>query len=327
MSINLHRSGIAKIGLAALLIVMVAFSWLDPIDTQATEQVDTGLKRALITFAAARTLNGIVSVVQGTELSAQPLGVGVTLTVGQILDPVNDLIEKFSDLMLLASIAFGVQKFLLAVGASWIISLAFSVATLGWCYLYLTNKQRPSWLTRTVTVLVIARFAIPIALVGSGLVFDGFLKSTYDQSHAAIQAVSVDLAAAKDTLGSESALAIQNSAGETQKKPGFFSGLFGQKKDSVTPGEHDSTEAAATAPATTDKQSLWSKINPKKGIENLKQIVEKSTERIIDLMVVFVLQTILLPLLLIWIFASVLRGSYDIPSNLTRHFEPDTKTP
>lgn len=325
MSINFHRAGITKIGIVTLLIVMVAFSWLDPIDTQATEQVDTGLKRALITFAAARALNGAVSVVQGTEVSAQPLGFGVTLSIGQILDPINDLIEKFSDLMLLASIAFGVQKFLLAVGASWIIALAFSIAALGWCYLYLTNKQCPPWLARTVTVLVIARFAIPVALVGSGLVFDGFLKTTYDQSHAVIQSVSVDFAAAKETLGSESTSAIQNSAGEVQKKPGLFSGLFGQKKDSAAPNEHDNTEAAAPPPATTDKQTLWSKINPKKGIDNLKQIVEKSTERIIDLMVVFVLQTILLPLLLIWIFASVLRGSYDMPRNLIPQIKPDTE--
>ena len=59
-----------------LIICMAAIvlcSWLGPLDTPATEQVDAGLKRALISFATARALNGVISVVQGTQVSAQPL--------------------------------------------------------------------------------------------------------------------------------------------------------------------------------------------------------------------------------------------------------------
>jgi hypothetical protein len=307
MNFDLRRYGVQKVGIVLLIIVMVVFSWLDPIDAQANQQVESGLKRALVTFATARALNGVVSVVQGTELSAQPFGFGLTLSIGQILDPVNDLIEKFSDLMLVASIVFGAQKILLMMGASWWISLAFSVLAFVWCYLYLSGKRLPALLVRALILLVITRFALPVALVGSGLAFDGFLKTSYDQSHAEIQSASNDLVVAKAALGEESTSAVKDVAGESQKTLGFFEGWFGAGKE---PGTSGKSEGASTQSKAPESQSMWSKIDPRKQIEKLKQIAEKSTERIIDLMVVFVMQTILLPLFLIWLFVSVLKGSY-----------------
>ena len=75
-----------RIILAVFLAIVILCSWLSPLDAPAIRQVDAGLKRALVSFAAARTLNALISVAQGTEISALPFGVGVTLTPGQVLD-------------------------------------------------------------------------------------------------------------------------------------------------------------------------------------------------------------------------------------------------
>lgn len=116
--------------LAFLLVsLVIAGAWLPPVQTVADAQIDAGLKRALVAFAAARTLNAAISVAQGTEVGVQ-VGVGMTLTLGQALDPVNDLVEQFASLMLMASVAFGVQKALLAIGGH------------GWCRW--RSARRPS---------------------------------------------------------------------------------------------------------------------------------------------------------------------------------------
>ena len=39
----------------------------------------------------------------------QPVGVGVTLTIGEVLDPLNDLVERFAWLALVASVSLGLQ--------------------------------------------------------------------------------------------------------------------------------------------------------------------------------------------------------------------------
>ena len=50
-----------QVFLAICMAAIVVCSWLGPLDAPATEQVDAGLKRALISFATARALNGVIS--------------------------------------------------------------------------------------------------------------------------------------------------------------------------------------------------------------------------------------------------------------------------
>lgn len=131
---------IEKFALLGFLIVIVAFSWLKPLDTTAERQVDEGFKRALTSFAVARVLNGVISVAQGTEISIAPGGFGANLTAGQILDPVNDLVEQFSELMLIASVAFGIMKVLLNIGSFWVFSAILSGVAMAWAAFKLTGR-------------------------------------------------------------------------------------------------------------------------------------------------------------------------------------------
>jgi hypothetical protein len=80
-----------RILLVVVLAIALASAWLKPLDVAATEQVDAGLKRALVSFATARALNALISVAQGTDVAMQPGGVGVTFAPGQILRPLNEL--------------------------------------------------------------------------------------------------------------------------------------------------------------------------------------------------------------------------------------------
>jgi hypothetical protein len=78
---------IRRLILVLSLGTLILASWLAPLDTVATQQVDAGLKRALVSFATARALNAVISVAQGTEVSVQPLGVGLNFAPGQISTP------------------------------------------------------------------------------------------------------------------------------------------------------------------------------------------------------------------------------------------------
>ena len=155
-----------RVILALSVAALILCSWLAPLDSTAIQQVDAGLKRALVSFATARALNAVISVAQGTDVSVQPIGFGVNFTPGQLLDPVNDLVEQFSNLMLAASIAFGVQKVLIGIGAYWLISLVLTTVAIGWAWLYFRQQQPPVWLSRMLVVLLMIRFAIPMVTIG-----------------------------------------------------------------------------------------------------------------------------------------------------------------
>ena len=175
---------------------MVVCAWLGPLEAAANRQIDAGLKRALVSFAVARTLNAIISVAQGTEVSLQPLGVGVNLSIGQVLDPVNDVIEKFSSLMLVASVVFGIQKVLVGIGAHWVVSLLLTIIAAWWALLFFRRQRAPPLLASALAVMLMLRFAIPLATIGSDLLFQQFLAGDYLASQQALDrtAVQVDKA-------------------------------------------------------------------------------------------------------------------------------------
>mgnify|MGYP000169794809 FL=1 len=60
--------------LAGVLLLVVAVSSLTSVDRYAEGEYESLFQRAFITFALARTLNGVISAVQGTELALQPWG-------------------------------------------------------------------------------------------------------------------------------------------------------------------------------------------------------------------------------------------------------------
>lgn len=263
---------IRRFVLTVFMVAAVACSWLAPLDAPAMQQVDAGLKRALISFATARALNAVISVAQGTALSVQPLGVGVTLTPGQLLDPVNDLVEKFSTLMLAASVAFGVQKALIAMGGYWVISLALTAVALAWAGMHFRRQAPPLWLSRVLVVLLMLRFAIPVVTLGSDLLWQKFLASDYAASQSQIDSSQAQTARLGPPVG-----------------------------------------AAPDNPGVLDRMKGWLSDNAdvKARFESLKLAAEQATEHIIKLIVIFLLQTLVIPLLLLWALYALARGVFE----------------
>jgi len=72
-------------------------------------------------------------------------------------------------------------------------------------------------------------------------------------------------------------------------------------------------------PITSENQGLlektkgwWSQnVDVKTRFENLKQAAEQATEHIIKLIVIFLLQTLVIPLLLLWVLYSAARGVFE----------------
>lgn len=263
-----------RIVLALFAAAVILCSWLGPLDSPATQQVDAGLKRALVSFATARALNAVISVAQGTELSVQPLGVGVTLAPGQLLDPINDLVEQFSNLMLAACVAFGIQKVLIGIGGYWLISLLVTAVTLGWAWLYFRQQQAPAWLSKLLVVLLMVRFAIPMATIGTDLLWQKFLARDYESSQQTI-----------DLASDQTAKLIPPVSPVVENQ-----GLLEKMKDWI--------------PQSADVKARF---------DRLKQSAEQSVEHIIKLIVIFLLQTLVIPLLLLWALYGVARGTFELP--------------
>ena len=259
-------------------IAAVALALTGAADSVSDDYADQAFKRGLVTFAIARALNGVISVAQGTEVAVEPGGVGVNFTVGQILDPINDLVEQFSSVMLVAASSLGLQKILLGMTAWWGTTALFVLAAV-WLAVATWWPGGASAATRSLAVRVFAaaaflRFALPVLIVGTHVVFSAFLESEHDAAAAVLEATSTEI----EELNRD-----ETASAETPADASFFDRL-GEMFD-------------------TSMQQL----DVSGRIERLKETASTASEQIVTLIVIFVLQTILLPLAFLWLFIEGLK--------------------
>jgi hypothetical protein len=261
--------GLVLVGTAILAVTPV-------VDQQAEANYQSLFQRALVTFALARTLNGVISTVQGTELALQPAGVGLTLTPGEILDPVNDLVERFSWIMLGASVSLGIQDVLLDISGWWVIQAL--VALLALCLLAVTIRSGASGqgvhgiLTRVFLIALFIRFAVPVTLIANDVLYTLFLEPRYTESREVMAATGEVL----EKIGSEEGGMSAENGGSSN----------GSVFDTIS-------RAVDSATQTLDLRTR---------VQQVKQQAARAIEHIIQLSVVFILQTGVLPIAFLWVF-------------------------
>jgi hypothetical protein len=297
---------IYRVILALTLLIMVACSWIAPMDSFATERVDAGLKRALISFATARALNAVISVVQGTEVAVEPMGVGVSLSLGQVLDPINDLVEQFSSLMLVASVALGIQRVLISIGGYWPISLLMTLGTIAWAWQYFRHQQLPVWLSKVVLILFMIRFTMPIVTVGSDVLFQKFLADDFNASQLVLNTAPRQVSALNLLETQKVSVPEAPSVQVEPQSVGVFSAIENALKTTVNGAVNvvaNAVHVVASPREFYDQQ-----------LKKISETTHTWIEHIIKLIVVFLLQTLIIPVLLAWVLYAVARGTFDRPT-------------
>jgi hypothetical protein len=265
--------------LLSLILLLVAILSVTPfVDQRASVDYEKLFQRAFITFALARTINGVISVVQGTEVALQPAGVGVTLTPGEILDPVNDLVERFSWIMMGATISLGIQNVLLDISAWWLIQ-ALVAAMAAWLLIRMwypgsESGQRKILLKRVFLLLLFIRFAVPVMLIANDLLYQQFLEQRYQQSTQIITEAGKELEQINDEAVAE----------ETQSQGSSM-------LDSIT----------RTWSSTVNSIDLSARL------KRMQARAGDVIEHLVQLSVVFILQTGLLPIAFLWLFSVLIK--------------------
>ncbi len=258
-------------------MVAVGAAFTGYVDQGGEHYADKAFKRAFVTFAVARGLNGVISVAQGTEVAVEPGGVGVNFGVGQILDPVNDLVERFSTVMLVATSSLGLQKFLLTMGSWWGVSVFLTLTgLLSLLSLWrsgLFSEKFKAVALRLFVMTLFVRFAIPLVVMGSNLVFDTFLANEQSAAVAALQATSAE---------------IEQFAEQPQPEADPDLGFMERMSQKID-------------------QTIES-MNVGERLQRFKDSVSGASEHVVNLIVIFVLQTILLPLAFVWILLELLKS-------------------
>ena len=297
-----------RIGIVALLILVALGGWSSRLDAPAMSQVDAGMERALGSFAVARGLNAAISLAQGTQISAG-IGANITFSVGQVLHPVNEVVESFSHLMLLASVAFGIQKVLLVIGQDMLVKCLLSAILIAWGALRVIGGKRNRWMDAALVLMLMVRFAIPVVTMATDAVYERFLHAGYARGTEALASTTDAMnkstedfrgAQQDDAAGAAAPVpATPAAASTTAQAP---TGLAERMSKAMR-------ELGAMVEETGDSiGAAVAGLDPRAYLKELKDSASAAMDHIIELMVVFLLQTLLVPVFLLWAMYAVLRG-------------------
>ncbi|WP_029916394.1 hypothetical protein [Pelobacter seleniigenes] len=271
-----RRLGSSLILLVLLAVIMLPAtrslvfdnSLLQRVDQATSERVEESLTRAVAVFAMARLTNGVISVIQESQLELAPAGLGLNLALGQILDPLNDLVERFSWVMLAAVTSLGIQRFLIAIGPWFAVEILGALALLLWLIgLWLPAGKQPLQLLplarKMVLLAVVVRFAVPLAASLNEAVYQSFLAADYTRATAVIASGNEEL----QQLSSPA-----TGAGEESWWQQFRTRL-GQAERAID----------------FDRLRGW-----------LSQRSGQMIDKFVSLLVIFLLNTVILPLAFLW---------------------------
>lgn len=260
------------------LAVLAHTNYLDKVGLLQTED---GLNRALVTYGVSRGLNGVISVVQGTEVAIEPVGIGMTFTPGQILDPVNDLIERFSTIVLISGTAFGIQRVFLEITSTTGFSIFVSFVTmLALGIMWFGRAESARWRNpayKIAIIFIIVRFSVPVMAIGGEKFYQVFLAPQFEAS-------SQQLLETTERLNQ-----IQQQAESNSMLPN------GENEKSLLDSARDLYRTATNS------------LDIRQHLDDFKVAAENISEHAIRLIVVFMFQTIILPLASIWLILKALK--------------------
>ena len=234
------------------LVLLATVGWKEIANNQFTSTIETlsityldeTFDKAGAAFLISRALNATLSVIQSFTIT--PF-IG-EVSPGEILDPANDLVERFSWVMLAVTVSIGIQKLLIEIGIavdlSWVISPGLILLLVSLFVANQTSKYTLRLLAyRMFLFVLLIRFAIPVTGFIGAHISATFLA---DKRDTAIEAIE-----------------------KSQEK---LSDITAQ--DAIT--------------------------SPKENVEKIRKDSEEIVTQIVKLITLFVFETILFPLLVLW---------------------------
>ncbi len=258
----------------AALFFSASFVKLPGIDRLTDDYFSQAIKAATLSYATTRAVNAVVSVVKESHLELAPAGVGVSLAAGQILDPIDDMTERLSTMLVAAIASIGIQKIGYEIGVAISFRAVAIILLLCIPLLWLGNAATASLqlAIRLCLILLLLRFMLPLSALVSDSLYTHWLKSGVENSLQSLSVVSGDYG--------------KLSSMQPEQDKGFFASL---------------TEDASKRVEQTRK--AFSNM-----VDNAENIVTSLLSLMTAYLTIFVVQVLLLPLSMLWLLLALFRG-------------------
>lgn len=269
----------------ALALFFMPGREIPAIDQQADDYFESAISQAGVAYATCRVINASVSVIGDSDVQLEPAGIGISLAAGKVLDPIDDMTERLSNVLVTAIVSLGIQKLAYEIGVS-IAPDILGVVLLIYTVLVLVpgqyGRRFQFLLLRIGAIVIIARFLLPITSIANDYLLSNYFSGEIEQATA-------DLAVYSGTL-------------DTLKEIEFpaYDGFFGTIENSASFVQERTL-------ALKDALDLM--------LSNIGSIIDSLLTLTWLFAGIFVIQVILMPLGVLWLLVKLVNTLF--ATNLT----------
>lgn len=159
-----------RIVLVVIALVIFMFSGLKVpyLDQKADAYFSETIAKAGLAYGVCRVINASVSVIKESQIQIEPAGLGVSIAAGQTLDPLDDMTERASDILVTAIVSLGIQKiaYELSVAFAPVLIATFLIAFVMATILKSERaKMIREIILKSIVLIAVTRLCLPTASI------------------------------------------------------------------------------------------------------------------------------------------------------------------
>lgn len=171
------------------VLFLVLLSWLNVLDDLSKDFLNDSITQAGLAFGSAKLINASVSVMQSFSVDF-----GLSISPGEVLDPVNDMVEDFSTLMKYAIGSLLLQKILAEIVSLLLFKILFTIAAIVMLvYMLIPKLKYQQIAVKSFITFVALRFAVLLLVIVNSIASQLFIDERIEQDIEKLNASSAEL--------------------------------------------------------------------------------------------------------------------------------------
>ena len=259
----------------AIALFMMPGLKLPYLDKKADAYFSDAMTKAGVAYGVCRVVNASVSVIKESQIQIEPVGIGVSLAAGQILDPLDDMTERASDILITAIVSIGIQKIAYEISVAFAPAL-LALAIISFVIASLSRGVRAKAIRgiilKSIILIAVARLCLPTSSIISSYLNDHYFSPEISKAKDELAMSSPEMERLKDMRMPE------------------FDGVVGTMKNGFDFVKGKTSDLAAALKAM---------------IQNMGSMVQNLLKISYLYVALFIIQVILLPIGAFWLLTRI----------------------
>ena len=292
---NFQKKVLISLLIVFFLVISQIFKERIPyLDEKGDEYFVEATQKTVAIYTVVRITNSLVSVAKETEIDITPAGVGLTVHIGEILDPIDDATERLSSILTLSLAILGLMKIFKEILTVYSFNIISYLLIILLPIIWINKLKNLAISVVGVIALILAvRLALPVCGLINSFLYNDFFKPEIEKNLKVFK----DLSYYETKISKKNVLNIEE---KERKGEGFFS-----KFESIKSGLSTIKEKTEFAKEITIY--LWN---------NKDKLISAIINFIILEVSLIVIQTLILPITVVWIIIKLINSFFDKRENL-----------